>query len=260
MTALLAGFLIWASAAKPQAAQGLKPGNLVPNGGFEKGSKGVPASWQRPDGLTSFWVPAPKRKGRCLKIDTDVLKEQYRERQKELKKRPVPPPPEKKSTAGKKYSTVAAVEGVAFYSDWIPVKPGVAYELLVDVRTERGSKAPKVFVKGYVEDPRRPPGYRRRVAYKKYLTCKASPSWRTFSMTFHPTARTPRVKWIRVMLFAYWPPGVYYFDNVVVRPAVDVQEKGGESGKGEGGKKRSKKKPGPEKKAPESKGFREIGS
>jgi len=199
--------------------------NLVPNGDFEKGKRAVPLHWQRPDGLCSFWVRDKKREGYCLKIDTDVLKDQYRARQKELKKRPLAPPPKKKPTKGKKFLTVAAFEGVAYYSDWIAVKPNITYTLSVDVRVEKGRKTPKVFVKGYIEDKKRPPGYRRRVQYKKFLDCPASTEWKTFSMSFNPTSHTPKVKWIRVMLYAYWPPGTYYFDNVRVFPAEKEKAK-----------------------------------
>lgn len=222
MVPALAVLLLWGAK---------EPKNLVPNGDFEKGREGIPLNWQRPDGLTSFWIRDPRAKSYVLKIDTDVLKDQYRARQKELKKNPLSPAPKKLPTKGKKYSTVAATEGVAYWSDWIPVKKGVTYKLSVDVRVDSGKKSPKVFVKGYVEDKNRPPGYRRRVAYKKYLNCKATSEWKTFGMEFNPTLRTPGVKWVRVMIFAYWPPGTYYFDNVKIY----------EAGKGKGEKRERKR-------------------
>ncbi len=33
-------------------------------------------------------------------------------------------------------------------------------------------------------------------------------------MPFRPTANTPSVKYVRVMLLPTWPPGVYTIDNV----------------------------------------------
>jgi hypothetical protein len=33
-------------------------------------------------------------------------------------------------------------------------------------------------------------------------------------MPFRPTANTPAVKYVRVLLLPYWPPGIYYVDNV----------------------------------------------
>jgi hypothetical protein len=43
---------------------------------------------------------------------------------------------------------------------------------------------------------------------------------------FSPTRVRPEVTEMRVMLYAYWPPGVYWFDNVRIEPAADEGEKG----------------------------------
>lgn len=208
--------------------------NLVPNGSFEKGAKGNPAKWQRPDGLTSYWVADTVRKGRCLEIDTDVYKSEYRARQDEMALDPVPPAKPKTPPVGDKYDTVAGVEGVAFYSDWIAVKPGQYYKLCVDVRTDSGRKTPKVFVKGYLLDTRLPEPHQRRVAYRKYLNCPATTAWQTFETTFCPTLRGAadtsgagaQVQWIRVMLLPTWPPGRYYFDTVQVVPVEKPSDPG----------------------------------
>ena len=159
-------------------------------------------------------------------------------------------------TSGPKYDTVAGVEGVPYYSDWIEVERGRSYRLEVDFRSGSGRKAPKVFVKGYILDPRRPKPYRRRVAYKKYLTCKGTEKWKTFRTVFNPTARSGEVRWIRVMIFAYWPPGIYYFDNVKVVP-LDREEKeqGRSAGKRRGKKGRAEGKvSAPGRKAPRAEG------
>lgn len=192
--------------------------DLVPNGAFEQGKDGKPDAWQAPDDLCTFWVRAPQGKGKCIKIDTDVLRVEFLARQKEMERTPVPPAAPKSPTKEPKYDTVAGVEGVRYMSDWIEIAPGRSYRLDVDCRVDGGAKTPKVFVKGYFEDPRRPPELRRRVKYEKYLNCAADEKWRTFSMTCAPTARTPDVKWVRVIIFAYWPPGTYYFDNVRLAP------------------------------------------
>ena len=143
--------------------------NLVPNGGFEEGYNGAPDKWQRPDGLTSFWIKDSVRKGRCLKIDTDVYKDEYLARQEEMKKKPVPPAKRKTPTKGEKYDTIAGVDGVSFYSEWIPVEKGQYFRLEIDTRTDGAAATPKVFIKGYFLDTRRPVPYQRRVIYKKYL-------------------------------------------------------------------------------------------
>ena len=41
--------------------------------------------------------------------------------------------------------------------------------------------------------------------------------WQTYSRRekpFAPTKVTPNIRYLRVMLYPYWPPGVYYIDNV----------------------------------------------
>jgi hypothetical protein len=40
--------------------------------------------------------------------------------------------------------------------------------------------------------------------------------WRTFSIGFNPTAKSSKIAKIKVRLYAYWPNGLYYFDNVRV--------------------------------------------
>ena len=70
----LAGMLV---AAEPQAVKKPPAGkNLLPNGDFEAGD-GTPKHWQTIDGLTTFWVKdADPKRGKVLKIDTDVLQSQ----------------------------------------------------------------------------------------------------------------------------------------------------------------------------------------
>jgi hypothetical protein len=216
--------------------------NLVVNGTFEKGKDGKPEAWELPEGLCTFWVDAPQAKGKCLKIDTDVLRDEFLARQKEVEaylakpekeRKPLPPAKPKSPTKEPKYDTVAGVEGVRYMSDYIEVAPGQDYRLEVDCRVDGGAKTPKVFVKGYFLDPKRPPEFQRRVKYEKYLNCAASEKWQTFSTTCSPTGKTPDVKWVRVIIFAYWPPGTYYFDNVKLVP-VAAAPKAPEQPKGSG--------------------------
>src|SRR5579883_941768 len=62
------------AAEKAEAAKKVK--NLVVNGDFEEGDDS-PKGWQQIDGLTTFWVKDedPKR-GRVIKVDTDVYQTQ----------------------------------------------------------------------------------------------------------------------------------------------------------------------------------------
>lgn len=201
--------------------------NLVKNPGFELGKK-RPANWGEPDDLTLFWVykksgkkvvpPVKKNKDKCIKIDTDVYANEVYARWKEMKKPPSKrkPAKPKTKTKGKKYNTIGGCDGVHLYSDAIPVKKDVTYKLSVDVKS--GKTAFKLFIKGFAKIKCKNNKYRMRIIYKCYKHCKGTKGkWKTFSRTFTPASkRTPNVTEIKVMLFAYWPPGEVFVDNISV--------------------------------------------
>jgi type II secretion system protein G len=194
--------------------------NLVANGGFEEGTK-HPAHWDRCDGLTTFWEKDPERPGKCLRVDSRVSNDDYHARLEEMKLENPPPPKPPRAIKGPGYDTVGGMDGVPYFSDWIEVKPGATYRLSVDVRSEGG--APKVFVKGYAELPfeideggRAVTKNLRKVVFKVSVDAKGGPHWKTSTLDFCPTRERDDVKWIRVMLYAYWPAQTYWFDNVSV--------------------------------------------
>ncbi len=209
-----------------------KEKNLVPNGDFEKGKEGRPLGWDRPDGLTSFWVKDPLRPGKCMRFDTDVNKEEYYKRREEMKLPHPPPPRPKTPTKGHKYNTAAGVTGVPFFSDFFPIDPRKPYKLTVDFMPGKcglGRKklVPKIFVKGYIKMTREiwvnGKTVKRaldRVAFKIYkdLDDGVRGKWKTYTLYFFPGRKNPSVKRLKVMLFPYWPPGEYFFDNVRVTP------------------------------------------
>jgi hypothetical protein len=198
--------------------------NLVPNGDFEKGSGDRPAEWQRPDGLTTFWVNSADRKGRHIQIETDVLATQFRAREDEMrraaeeKREPAPAPP-RKPTKDPKYDTVAGLDGVHYASAEIPFKTEKYYKLLVDVKVD-GRASPKVWVKAYARLPLDPAAgggvERKRVVWKKGLDCEgASARWRTYSTVFQVKTSPPIVaETLKVLLYPYWPPATFHFDDV----------------------------------------------
>jgi hypothetical protein len=219
---------------------------LLPNGGFEEGES-TPAHWQTVDGLTSFWVddPDPAR-GKVLRFDTDVLQSQGYEWWSKIAEGASPDDaPNKLPTREPKYDTLAAYDGVWFYSDPVPVEPGKQYWLTVDAR---GAEI-MVFVLGYPEKPdtaygkdalafqghvldragKRDPvrGHKRliqRYDWKGQLKAGGSPEWKTYSRRkkpFSPTKHTPQIKYVRVLLLPFWPPGVYYVDNVRLTEYTD---------------------------------------
>lgn len=207
-------------------ARGEKPGvtasgrkNLIKNGDFEKGSGGKPAGWQEPDGLTSFWVRDSGRRGKCIKINTDVRNSQFRAREDAMEKarsekRRPPPPPRRLPTSSNKYETVGGNDGVHFGADPIPIQPGTHFLLEADVRVE-GKASPKIWVKCYGTFKSRNLT-RERVLWKKSLNCEgANREWKTFRMVFPRNTTIPsRVSKLRLYLYPYWPAAVYYFDNV----------------------------------------------
>jgi hypothetical protein len=213
--------------------------NLVANSDFEQG-EGTPAGWQTIDGLSSFWVDDPDgTRGKVLKLDTDVLQSQAYEWWTRLIAGAAPADaPQKLPTVEPKYDTLAGLDGVWFWSDPIKVEKGKQYWLTVDVK----GPGMKVFMRGYPQEPDLAfgadegafQGYlkklkgefvqeRGRKAFIKKYTWSAwvpaggSGEWHTYSRRerpWDPTKNTPSVQYVRVMLYPYWPPGVYYIDNV----------------------------------------------
>jgi hypothetical protein len=59
-----------------------------------------------------------------------------------------------------------------------------------------------------------------KYVWKGQLACGGGSEWKTFSrrnQAFRPTISAGRpngVKFVRVQLFPFWPPGEYYVDNV----------------------------------------------
>jgi len=198
-------------------------GNLVANGDFEKGGAS-PENWEKVDGLCSFWERTAEH-GRYVRFDTDVNLDQWQDWRRRFDAgEPASAAPEKAATPRPKYDTVAGTYGVHLYSDPVAVKPGATYSVEFDARGQvlNDFFFAKVFVKGYGAEGA------TMEYYNMYKAVRAeSPErWQHFSRIFNPTERTPKVASMRVMLFAYWPPGEYAFDNV----AIYEVKAGGEAG------------------------------
>ncbi len=56
--------------------------------------------------------------------------------------------------------------------------------------------------------------------YEGKVECTGSAQWQHFTGVFHPTKYNPNVTEFKIMLYAYWPDGVAWFDNVKLE-AVD---------------------------------------
>jgi hypothetical protein len=191
--------------------------NLVANGGFESGAK-HPDGWDRLDGLTTFRVAGEGPTGKCLKMDTDVYHNQWVEWRRRWKDGAEPEAaPPKAPTSGPKYDTVAGIYGVEFVSAPIPVKPGRSYKVEVDYRcASTDFFFPKLFIRGYGDV-----GGEKRVVYDAYLALRSlaeTDRWKhNVRIIMVPTDAPAPVEFVRLKLYAYWPPGVYYFDNVSMK-------------------------------------------
>jgi hypothetical protein len=225
--------------------------NLIPNGDFEKGKDG-PTGWQKIDGLCSFWVKdKDPAHGKVIKFDTDVLQSQAYDwwPRIALDKVKAKDAPRKKPTVEPKYDTIAGNDGVWFWSDPIRIQKDKAYWLTIDVKgpallvwlvgypdkpdTSFGADngafqdVLKEFVTGKpVEKKRGFKSFIHKYVWKGQLTVGGSNEWKTYSRRgkpFRPTAVTPKVKWVRVMIYPFWPPGEYYVDNVRL---VEIEDNG----------------------------------
>jgi len=184
--------------------------NLIKNGTFDEGAA-FAEHWERPDGLTSFFE-TEEGHGRIVKMDTLVDRDQALEWDKAFKADPTLKPPAKKPIAPASYGSIGGNEGVMLDSELIDCKPGQNYKLTVDFK---GDGKPFVWIKGFLMHPTRNTlvdGYQTRLEPNN----PSKNEWRTFSIGFNPTAKSPKIQKIKVRLYAYWPNGVYYFDNVRV--------------------------------------------
>lgn len=183
--------------------------SLVMNGGFEYGQK-TPANWQ-PIKEHMSWVADPDGKsGKVVRFDMP--------------------------------RDVAATYGMLLYSQPFNVEAGATYR----IRWRFKSMAPavKLFIKGYdafakkfgfegqdreVWRSRKDPQHGPRVQ-NEYETGE----WTEYGHDFVPfagktDARTGRFlrgpkqpRAIRLMLYAYWPEGVVYWDDIVVKKIKDA--------------------------------------
>ncbi|HEY7426997.1 MAG TPA: hypothetical protein VH682_22370 [Gemmataceae bacterium] len=247
LLAVMGGVIGLTVAAEPERttkeAEKKQPPNLVPNGDFEAG-EGTPTGWQTIDGLSTFWVKDDAAHGKVIKFNTDIYQSQAYEWWPKLAKGASPKDaPTRIETKGDKYDTLAGLDGVWFWSDYIPVEEGKAYWLTVDVKgpailtwlvgyPEKGSSAfgsengafqdalKESITKKPVEKKRGHDPFIHSYVWKGQMAAGGSNEWKTYSrrkMPFRPTVSAGKpngVKFVRVMIYPFWPPATYYVDNV----------------------------------------------
>jgi hypothetical protein len=180
--------------------------NLVRNPGFEvpNASGKGPADWQEPGALPTggkvTWMPNPDGPGKVIHYDMD------------------------EGTAGG--------YGMAYYSDWIPIEPGATYRF--SCRYKSLGPTVKIFLKGYHEFPPQEgfPAQRRETYRRQVHPAGEKKQWNSVVADFIPCHDNPNQQptWLKVDLYAYWPKGEVYWDDIVLKkvrdaPAALVKEK-----------------------------------
>jgi hypothetical protein len=184
---------------------------ILANGDFatvDPDEPGKPSGWARPDGLGVQWVDAPgdDAHGKAIRMDTSVTEKAMVEQWKKTgldKTWDIP------KAAN---NSISDTYGLSYYSDPFPVTNGQAYRVSFDFLGP--SEGAKVWVRGYGEFK----GEKRR-RYEKVVTCRTDqPGWTHFTAVLNPTQNRPEVTEMKVMLYAFYPPGIYWFDNVRIDP------------------------------------------
>jgi hypothetical protein len=189
--------------------------SVLPNGGFEQGDPahpGKPAHWDLPDGLGVQWrdvpsVPGAAPHGKAIRMDTSQTEKAMVESYAKAGLTPwvFPHPGD---------HAVAETYGLSLYSEAMPVIPGKTYRVMFDYMSEKGTKG-KLWFRAYANVN----GEKKRV-YEGIVDCDSRGTWKEFTGLFHQTKYRPDVAEFKIMLFAYIPAGVAWFDNVRVE-AVD---------------------------------------
>jgi hypothetical protein len=190
-----------------------QPASLLPHGDFEQADPrdpGWPAGWDRVDGLGVQWTNAPDAAhGKAIRMDTRISEQAMQAQWIKMGLTNLwnIPKPDK--------NAIAETYGLSLYSDAIPVKPGQAYRITFDYQGPDGGA--KVWVRGW--------GMFRGEKQRRWETtvtchCK-NRAWTTCTQDFHPTRARPEVTEMKVMLFAFYPAGVSWFDNIRIEPITE---------------------------------------
>jgi hypothetical protein len=182
---------------------------LVLNGGFETADPTDatrPLGWGRPDGLGISWREAPGG-GKAMRFDTAVSEKDMVARWKAvgITEWDVP------DASG---GPIGATYGLSLYSDPIQIVKDQPYA--IEVR-HCGVGGGKIWVRGYVRN-----GDKLKRVYEAQTELKPSADWVQAVYAFHPTKPRPPIQpptEVKVMLYAYWPAGESWFDDVRLRPA-----------------------------------------
>jgi hypothetical protein len=189
--------------------------SVLPNGDFEQADPAHPgkaAHWDLTDGLGVQWTDAPlvpgaPPHGKAIRMDTSQTEQAVVASYAKagLTQWVFPRPAA---------NPIAETYGLSLYSEAMPVVTGKTYRVTFDYMAEKGTFG-KLWFRAYANVD----GQKKRV-YEGTIDCGGSGGWKQFTGVFHPTKYRPNVDEFKIMLFALYPPGVAWFDNVRVE-AVD---------------------------------------
>ena len=230
------------------------------NGRFEDGHAG----WDAPDNVATFLTAGPAGRGKTLKITTNLERAPWIEYRRKLRFGLADPTRPPKIGKDSSYASVAGMEGVHYRSNWIDATAGQRYWLLADMKGKTaGIFFPKIYVKGFLDygdhaealperslverkmtarqfanlspdrqktlladDVKKHRDRYRRECFRWYLSCRNEENvWKHYAAPFPPRGGLPKkVKWFQIQIYAYWPPGDFVFDNVLMYK--DPRQKG----------------------------------
>ena len=233
---------------EPAQKQFAKPLNA--NGGFEKAHRG----WDAPDNVSTFLQGGPAGRGKVLRIRTDLARDPWLAYRRRLRFGEADPKHPPKIATDTSYGSVAGLEGVHYRGEYLDAEGGRRYWLIADMKGKTaGIFFPKIYVKGYLDysahakglpelslrklgitardfaempaakrkdliarDARKHPERYRRECFRWYLACRNEQNvWKHYAAPFPPRGGLPKkVRWLRIEVYAYWPPGTYLFDDV----------------------------------------------
>lgn len=190
--------------------------NVLPNGDFEQADPANPAKaahWDLCDGLGVRWTDAPNLSGaplhgKAIRMDTAISEiDMVASYAKAGLTQWVFPKPAS--------NAIAETYGLSLYSEAVPVVPGKAYRITFDYLAEKGT-AGKVWFRGYADV-----NGVKKIVYRGTVDCSGGATWKQFTGVFHPTKHTPNVTEFKIMLFAYYPAGVAWYDNIKLKTFDD---------------------------------------
>jgi hypothetical protein len=208
---LLIGFI--AFSLLPARAQ-----SVLPNGDFEQpdpAHSGKAAHWDLPDGLGVQWTDAPiitgaSAHGKAIRMDTSVpetaMVDSYTKAG--LTQWIFPHP---------QGNAIAETYGLSLYSEAIPLVAGKTYRVTFDYLADKGTSG-KLWFRAYGDVN----GEKKRV-YEGTIDCSGGPTWKQFTGLFHPTRHTANATEFKIMLYAFYPAGVAWFDNIKVETLDDPE-------------------------------------